>query len=159
MEGDFCMDDFSVALLRLLSHTWGDGWILSLSIPGCGGAWVSQGFCQYRRDDRFVFWVGIIVCVVDEMVFSMEGSLIFCYMRKYFYLMMAGMVITANADMAYAQGGGLNVAMATTVNGVVQGTVEASGVRSFKGVPFAAPPGPVRSLRRKRRPVSGSTCL
>jgi hypothetical protein len=34
-----------------------------------------------------------------------------------------------------------------TVNGMIEGTVEKSGVRSFKGVPFAAPP--VGNLRWK----------
>ena len=29
---------------------------------------------------------------------------------------------------------------ATTINGVVEGTAEASGVRAFKGIPYAAPP-------------------
>ncbi len=41
----------------------------------------------------------------------------------------------------------LSVAEATTVNGVVRGTVEASGISSFKGVPFAQPPVGVLRFR------------
>jgi para-nitrobenzyl esterase len=49
-------------------------------------------------------------------------------------------IVMLTGSTAGAQEGGLKAAMATTVNGVVEGTAEASGVRSFKGVPFAAPP-------------------
>lgn len=45
---------------------------------------------------------------------------------------------------------------AKTVNGIVEGTTEASGVRSFKGIPFAAPP--VGDLRWKEpQPVMNWT--
>lgn len=38
-----------------------------------------------------------------------------------------------------------DVLQAKTVNGMVEGTAEASGIRSFKGIPFAQPPvGPLR---------------
>jgi len=53
-------------------------------------------------------------------------------------------IATLWIQAADAQGGLPNTAGATTqaatVNGVVEGTVEASGVRSFKGIPFAQPP-------------------
>src|SRR5580698_4370704 len=45
-----------------------------------------------------------------------------------------------------AQGSGQEAVVAT-VNGSVQGIVEASGVHSFKGIPYAAPP--VGDLRFK----------
>lgn len=52
-----------------------------------------------------------------------------------------------------AAGSGLQV---TTVNGIVQGTLEKSGVRSFKGIPYAAPP--VGVLRWKApQPVASWT--
>ena len=51
-----------------------------------------------------------------------------------------------------AQGSGQD-AIVATVNGSVQGTVEASGVHSFKGIPYAAPP--VGDLRfREPQPVA-----
>jgi para-nitrobenzyl esterase len=41
-------------------------------------------------------------------------------------------ILTARAQPGEVQ--------ATTVNGVVEGTAETSGIRSFKGIPYAAPP-------------------
>ena len=62
-------------------------------------------------------------------------------MRKFalFILGLAGLATTS-----YAQTTGLQI---KTVNGIVEGVLEKSGVHSFKGVPFAAPP--VGDLRWK----------
>ncbi len=63
-------------------------------------------------------------------------------MKNHFYLL--ALTIVLNGE-AHAQEGGLKAAMTTTTNGAVQGTVEVSGIRSFKGIPYATPPvGPLR---------------
>ena len=52
--------------------------------------------------------------------------------------------LTGLATVSYAQMTGLQI---KTSNGIVEGVLEKTGVRSFKGVPFAAPP--VGDLRWK----------
>lgn len=60
----------------------------------------------------------------------------------------------ANAQKKNKATGLLTSNQARTANGLVEGNLEQSGVRSFKGVPFAAPP--VGDLRwREPQPVSG----
>ncbi|MCX2741695.1 carboxylesterase/lipase family protein [Pontibacter anaerobius] len=46
----------------------------------------------------------------------------------------------ANAQKKSKSAGLLSTNQAKTVNGLVEGTMEESGVRAFKGIPFAAPP-------------------
>lgn len=58
-------------------------------------------------------------------------------------LALVSVVITFHA---HAQSSG-NMNLVKTVNGIVQGTLEKSGIHSFKGIPFAAPP--VGDLRWK----------
>jgi para-nitrobenzyl esterase len=50
-------------------------------------------------------------------------------------------------NMAFAQSGSNAGLQVTTKQGVVEGTLESTGVRSFKGIPYAAPP--VGDLRWK----------
>jgi para-nitrobenzyl esterase len=58
-------------------------------------------------------------------------------------------LVTAQENKRYAANNSLQV---KTVNGIVEGTLEKSGIRSFKGIPFAAPP--VGDLRwREPQPV------
>jgi para-nitrobenzyl esterase len=71
-------------------------------------------------------------------------------MRKFviFILGLTGLAIASNAQMT-----GMQV---KTSNGIVEGVLEKSGVRSFKGVPFAAPP--VGELRwREPQPAKNWT--
>src|SRR5258708_36350537 len=71
-------------------------------------------------------------------------------MKTYLYLMTMALLWTKTID---AQG---TVTLVRTANGELEGVIEASGIRSFKGVPFAQPP--VGELRfREPRPVQNWT--
>ena len=62
----------------------------------------------------------------------------------------------AGPTIAFAQPAASSALQVTTVNGIVQGTLEKSGVRSFKGIPYGAPP--VGVLRWKApQPVASWT--
>lgn len=77
-----------------------------------------------------------------------------CHTRTFIILMLLGLQYS---PLAFAQNktktsGTLGSNQAKTVHGLVEGTLEASGILSFKGVPFAAPP--VGDLRwREPQPV------
>src|ERR1700744_3763380 len=76
-------------------------------------------------------------------------QIIFPFRRLVFWLLPA----LAGPTIVLAQPASTSGLQVTTVNGIVQGTLEKSGVRSFKGIPYAAPPGGV--LRWKApRPVA-----
>jgi para-nitrobenzyl esterase len=61
-------------------------------------------------------------------------------------------IVMIGMQAGYAQGGGTTATLAKTSNGELEGVIEASGIRSFKGVPFAQPP--VGDLRfREPQPV------
>src|SRR5438045_1659064 len=70
-------------------------------------------------------------------------------------LLIFGLLFMQAADYISAQNG-VNTSSPTiikTQNGVIEGSIESSGVRSFKGIPFAAPP--VGNLRWKEpQPVN-----
>jgi len=57
-------------------------------------------------------------------------------------------------QMTNAQGSGPNGLRVKTANGILEGAVMASGIHSFKGVPFAAPP--VGKLRFREPQVPGN---
>src|SRR5258708_3540418 len=62
------------------------------------------------------------------------------------------MVALLGMHAGYTQGDKPGAPLAKTSNGVLEGVVEASGIRSFKGIPFAEPP--VGTLRfREPQPV------
>ena len=64
--------------------------------------------------------------------------------------------VLAGPTIVFAQPTSTSGLQVTTLNGVVQGTLEKSGVRSFKGIPYAAPP--VGVLRWKApQPVASWT--
>ncbi len=66
--------------------------------------------------------------------------------------MLAGLLLSPLAEAQTKASGTLASNQAKTANGLVEGTLEKSGIRAFKGVPFAAPP--VGDLRwREPQPV------
>jgi para-nitrobenzyl esterase len=70
-------------------------------------------------------------------------------MKIYLYFITIVMLWAHTGD---AQGGGATTILAKIANGALEGVVEASGIRSFKGIPFAQPP--VGNLRfREPQPV------
>ncbi|MBD0288419.1 MAG: carboxylesterase family protein, partial [Flavisolibacter sp.] len=74
-------------------------------------------------------------------------------MKKLFILLLGAYL----APKAVAQlNNGNGAPRAKTANGIIEGTLEKSGIRSFKGIPFAAPP--VGDLRwREPQPVQNWT--
>jgi len=68
-------------------------------------------------------------------------------MKTFLFIMTIAMLYACGADAQLAGN------QAQTVNGVIEGKIEASGIRSFKGIPYAQPP--VGELRfREPQPVS-----
>ncbi|MCJ8164153.1 carboxylesterase family protein [Pontibacter sp. E15-1] len=76
------------------------------------------------------------------------------YFRPLLLYVLLGVLLlpSAEAQQIKKPTGQLTANQAKTANGVVEGTLEASGIRAFKGVPFAAPP--VGEMRwREPQPV------
>jgi len=74
-------------------------------------------------------------------------------MRSNSLLVLAALMPVAIAAAQPSRGGNANTPRARTLNGTVAGVVLPSGVRAFRGIPFAAPP--VRELRwRPPQPAS-----
>src|SRR5258708_4737217 len=71
------------------------------------------------------------------------------HMKKILYSIMVALL---GMHAGYTQGDKPGAPLAKTSNGVLEGVVEASGIRSFKGIPLAEPP--VGTLRfREPQPV------
>ncbi len=66
---------------------------------------------------------------------------------KLFHLLFAIIQLAPVAAFAQVNPSKANPVQVKTVNGILEGTTEASGIRSFKGIPFAKPP--VGDLRWK----------
>src|SRR5436305_1822724 len=61
-------------------------------------------------------------------------------MKPLFFVLLSAIVLHANAQKKNASAGSGNSLQVKTVSGLVEGVQEKSGIRSFKGIPYAAPP-------------------
>ncbi|MVN22443.1 carboxylesterase/lipase family protein [Mucilaginibacter arboris] len=59
---------------------------------------------------------------------------------KLIYLLLAVVQLAPVISFAQTNSSKANPAQVKTVNGILEGTTEVSGIRSFKGIPFAKPP-------------------